>query len=228
MAPPAELPDIDLTELLDSMIRLARAGVHVGIPARVESYDPDTGRVRAQPLIRIASYDEGGNRRVERAPVVPAARVRWPAGGGASLTFDLKEGDVVVLHFLDRSIGAWAQGGAESDPEHGEHHDMADAVADACTRPESQPWPRAPGGGLTLGVDNGVRIRVSPTGIEIGHDGANPMQAVALGGAVASRLAALESFAATHTHAVSAGVAGATGISLAQPSVQSSLVTVRE
>ena len=225
MASPPDIPDIDVTELVDGAMRLTKAGLSVGIPARVESYDPNTGRVRAQPLIRVARYGEDGERIVERAPVVPAARVKWPSGGGASLVFDLKAGDVVELHFQDRSIGAWAVSDAESDPEHGEYHDMVDAVADPALRAENRPWPQAPSGGLTIGVDNGLRIEISPNAVNLGTGSTQP---VALGNSVESRLKALESFASTHSHTVALGVATATGVTLAAPNVRSSVINVRE
>jgi hypothetical protein len=160
-----EDPTTGLEALLDDAMADAARRLNVSNLAIVEAYDAAAGTVRAQPVVRLPYIDEAGKRGTKRAPVVPAARVLWPAGGGLSLTFPLRRGDHVLLIYLDRSIAAWALTGREGDPEHDDAHDPAEAVAIPCCRPQPANWANS----ASIGVHNGPRLVFNSTKARYGE-----------------------------------------------------------
>jgi hypothetical protein len=101
----------------------------VAVPARVESYDPTTQRINAQPLIKRRYEDEEGDLVVERMPVVTNVPVEFPGAGPWGMTFPIAVGDTVLLVFADRSLDVWLSEGGEVDPLDTRKHHMSDAVA---------------------------------------------------------------------------------------------------
>jgi hypothetical protein len=103
--------------------------VNVSIPARVESYNPTTGRISAQPLIPRAYTDEEGNRQLEDLPVVNEIPIQFPGSGGARVKFPISVGDTVLLLFSQASLDKWLVTGTRVDPGDDRRHALTDAVA---------------------------------------------------------------------------------------------------
>lgn len=119
-----------LPEVLRRAIDARLIDAHVGIPARVESYDSITRRVSAQPLIRRGFFDEDDVRQAERLPVVTEVPVMFPGSGKARIKFPITKGDIVWLMFADASLDKWLElDRREVDPEDDRAHALTDAVA---------------------------------------------------------------------------------------------------
>lgn len=103
--------------------------LHVGMPARVLTYDAATLKVSAQPLIRRGYLDELGARQTELLPVIPEVPVVFPGSGAVRIRFPIAVGDTVLLLFADRSLDRWLVRGGDVDPADDRNHSMTDAIA---------------------------------------------------------------------------------------------------
>jgi len=119
----------DLATVLRAAIAAKLKSVRVGLPARVESYDPGTLTCSAQPLVLEGYLDETGQRQTERLPVINSIPVVFVGGGGARLTFPVAPGDTCWLMFASSSIDRWVALGGEIDPMDDRRHHLSDAVA---------------------------------------------------------------------------------------------------
>lgn len=126
-------PDDPRTPTLARLLQRSAAalldGMHVTLPARVESYDATRQCVDAQPLIKREFAREDGSTGVERLPVVTRCPVVFPGSGGYRLTFPIEAGSVVVLHFTSASLDRWLAIGGEVAPEDGRKLSLSDAFA---------------------------------------------------------------------------------------------------
>lgn len=118
-----------LSEVLDRAIRTRLAGLRVGLPARVESYDAAKHKASVQPLILEGYEGEDGERAVERLPVINDVPVIFPGSGGTRVKFPIAKGDTVFLTFASSSLDRWLVTGGEVDPADERRHDLSDAVA---------------------------------------------------------------------------------------------------
>jgi hypothetical protein len=100
--------------------------VHTSMPGTVVSYDPATRRAVVRPSLSKQLADG----RVLPPPQVVSAPVIFPTGNGgkAGITFPIRPGDGVMLHFSERSLEAWHDGG-ETVPDDPRTFDLSDAIA---------------------------------------------------------------------------------------------------
>lgn len=202
---------------LDLFVRRAidtgMAKIRVSMPARVESFDPDTHRINAKPLLPDVLVDADGKRHVLPLAVVPNIPVQVPRGGGYSQTFPLAVGDKVTLLFSDRSLDAFLAGRHDADPVDPRTHDLNDPVALLGAHDFEDPPPDGAADHMSLGAESsgateGLRIHFRPERIGLGADA--PPYAVALAEKVSdemdklrSTIDALVAHYNAHTHTVS-------------------------
>lgn len=128
---------------VDQALRLA----HVGLPAKVVSFDAGKRTCSVQPLLKrvIIDVDDDGNttEKEESYPQIPNVPVMYPGGNGFHIRWTLKTDEIVWLSFADRSLETWktATEGQEVDPVEDRAHDLKDAVAFAVMRPPSSSQP---------------------------------------------------------------------------------------
>ena len=144
-----------------------RSHIHTCVPAVVETYDPATRRVRACVALRQVMTD--GETHV-KSPVLDVP-VIFPAGGGFTFLVPLAAGDMVLLLFSERGIGAWKESFAVSTPEPGQYFDEADAVAVAGFGP-LEVSPATETGAVLQNIDGTQSVRIEPDRIEIHSDAA--------------------------------------------------------
>lgn len=177
----------DLEEIISEIARLQTTKMFVGAVAVVVSYEDATQKASVRPVVR-GSVQGGGS---VRFPVLTNVPVRFPCGGGYSVTFPLKAGDFVWLDFGDRSLDDWLNSGqADVVPASKRRFSISDAVAYAGVRPFSKPLKRpvpTTGGtsieeenDLVIGQDDydgpisnpgkssPLEIRIGPSGILVG------------------------------------------------------------
>lgn len=118
-----------LVESLRRALDARASEICTAIPARVESYDSETQRCSAQPLIRRGFEDETGARQAERLPVITDVPVVFPGAGSYSITFPVAKGDSVLLVFSQASLDKWLSGGGDVDPLDDRKHALTDAIA---------------------------------------------------------------------------------------------------
>lgn len=99
------------------------------LPAIVTKYNPVANTVECQPSIKGVIQDKSGNYKAVTLPVLPDVPVVFPRGGGATLTFPIKEGDECLVVFACRNIDSWWQSGGVQIPADSRSHDLSDGFA---------------------------------------------------------------------------------------------------
>ena len=168
----------DFESVIESMIKAQIAILHTGMPARIVTYDPATGKARVQPVIR--GRRDGSA--TFKLPVISNVPVCWPAGGGCSLTFHLQEGDRVWLCFGERSLDEYLQSvRVDITAKSRRRYALTDAIAIPGVQPFVDPLENGDGVGIVLGEDPRskpllpLRLEISPdVGIGLG-DGTNDL-----------------------------------------------------
>lgn len=110
-----------LEELIDHAITCRLQQVYTALPARVVSFDAASASVVVQPF--PAMYDKGEAVAIEELH----APVQYPSGGGFTITFPLKAGDVGAIHVSTLPLGRYRSDGAEGDPADVRRFDLSDA-----------------------------------------------------------------------------------------------------
>ena len=146
---------MNLTELVQRLIKASMIQIRVSMPASVESYDDD--RQMVQVSIVMPERDLDGS--LIPQAVINEVPVSFMRCGGAHLTFPIRRGDTGLLVFADRDVGAWVSDGAavsDSDRMH--------AINDAVFVPGIQ------AGGVSANPDD-VELQYQGSTIHIRKDG---------------------------------------------------------
>lgn len=113
-----------LEEVLDQVVTSRLQSVYTSLPGRVLAFNAAAATVAVQPFPAI--YQDGV---AVDLPALSSVPVGYPSGGGASLTYPLQAGDVVLLVFASAALGRYRQEGAEGDPAEDRRFDLTDAWA---------------------------------------------------------------------------------------------------
>ena len=117
-----------LLTAMQGMVEAALAEVNTAVPGVIVSYDPGSNRA----VVRAALPKRLADDTVLAAPQIVSVPVVWPSadvgGRQAALTFPLKAGDGVLLHFSQRSLETWLSGGSGA-PDDPRMFDLTDAIA---------------------------------------------------------------------------------------------------
>jgi len=110
-----------LTDALRAALRAGEVGLHVCLPARVESYDSASQKASVQPLIKTQDGEDRS--------IITGVPVVFPRAGGAHMHMPVTRGTGVMLVFADRSLDRWLTQGGNVDPRDGRAHAYSDAIA---------------------------------------------------------------------------------------------------
>lgn len=117
---------LHLRQVIRKNIEDMLQSVYTSLPAVVIDYDADIQTATVQPLINWTDDDGVVNK---DAPIATVP-VIMPSAGGGIISFPVKKGDTVLLHFSMRSIDSWMEGdGSQSTPPEDRLHDVNDAFA---------------------------------------------------------------------------------------------------
>lgn len=114
---------------LQIAIQSGLAGAWTALPGIVQSFDPDAVTVTVQPAIQGVVTRPDGSTVAVNLPLLPDVPVMFPRGGGATLTFPVKDGDECLVVFSSRCIDAWWQSGGVQIPMESRMHDLSDGFA---------------------------------------------------------------------------------------------------
>lgn len=125
-SPPSRNPaDADsLIGLLRLLITKTQQRWDDMLPARVMAYDRARNVAQVQPLIATVTTDKVVVQRAQVAEV-PVLQL---GGGGFTLSFPIKGGDLGWIKANDRDISLFRQSGGASRPNTGRMHSFADAM----------------------------------------------------------------------------------------------------
>lgn len=113
-----------LEEVLDQVVTSRLQSVYTSLPGRVLAFNPLSSTCTVQPFPAI--YQDG---EAVDLPVLHGVPVGFPSGGGASITYPLESGDIVLLVFASAPLGRYREEGAEGDPSDVRRFDLSDAWA---------------------------------------------------------------------------------------------------
>lgn len=119
-----------LYRTIQSHIKDFESNLYTSIPAKVVSFDPTECTVEVQPSIN--EIDADGIVRV--LPELGRVPILMPSSFNSALTFPVKEGDKVLLHFSHSNIEDYLLQSTESDssditPKTKRKHDLDDCFA---------------------------------------------------------------------------------------------------
>jgi len=96
-------------EVHEDLMEQLLLGIHVAMPGRIQSYDPE--HQVADIIVQLEHCypdPEGSGRYInEHYPVLPAVPILFPRGEGTFLSFPMKPGTCVQLLFNSSAIGMW-------------------------------------------------------------------------------------------------------------------------
>jgi hypothetical protein len=101
----------------------------VCMPGIVQSFNPAKRTCVVQPSTKAQIQSEDGSYAWVQMPLLVDCPVLFPGGGDVVLTFPLKLGDEVLVHFGDRCIDAWWQNGGIQNQAELRMHDLSDGFA---------------------------------------------------------------------------------------------------
>lgn len=145
--------------------------IRCAIPAIIQSYDPGTNTVEAQPAIRERLVEEDGSIRYLNLPLLINVPVVFPSSGSASITFPIGKGDECLIIFSDLAIDNFWTSGSVQNPVEVRRHDLSDGIAIPCSL--SVVRARGAGNGMniqgskvTIKSDKGY-VEVAPTTVKV-------------------------------------------------------------
>jgi len=119
----------DPEELIRSAVEEKLAGVWTSAPGRVVSYDAAKQRVSVQLTVKGFVKQEDGTQKAVDIPVLQDVPVQFPSGGGQTMTFPVKPGDEVLMHFTSRSPASWQQSGGDQVPTDSRMNNLSNGFA---------------------------------------------------------------------------------------------------
>lgn len=107
--------------------------IRCAIPAIIQSYDPGTNTVEAQPAIRERLVLEDGSIQYLNLPLLINVPVAFPSSGSAHITFPIGKGDECLIIFSDLAIDNFWTSGSVQNPIEVRRHDLSDGIAIPCS-----------------------------------------------------------------------------------------------
>lgn len=127
--PPRKGANISNVELINRLIEQRLCSVHTSIPGKVVAYDATNHAVDVQPLLKEPCFDDQQNRvKSESYPLLPDVPIRYPCGGGYTITFPLAVGDHGMIEVVEADTEALELSGNESEVFDLRRHNLSHAT----------------------------------------------------------------------------------------------------
>ncbi len=155
-----------LSELLRQSFIHQLTEVHVCMPGKIESYNPNDGTATIKPT--LSRRFRGADEPVEY-PVIPKVPLVQPRTAKARINFPVEKGDLVLLVFADRNLENWIQSSGTESRETGDvrSHDLSDAFAILGGYPTLNSAPPKNPGALNIEVEAGTKVAITNGSIEL-------------------------------------------------------------
>lgn len=155
----------DPEEALRSAIEQQLANFWTSAPGRVVSYDAAKQRVSVQLSVKGFIKQEDGTQKSVDIPVLQDVPVQFPSGGGQTMTFPVKEGDEVLMHFTSRSPASWQQSGGDQVPTDSRMNNLSNGFAVLGFRSDPRALENVSGDATEIRSDDGnTKISLSGAG----------------------------------------------------------------
>ena len=142
-----------------------QAQIQTAMPGIIQSYNAEAQTCTVQPAIKgRVEYPDGSVKSVP-LPLLVDVPVKFPSGGGFTLTFPVAPGDECLVIFASRCIDAWWQSGGVQEPLATRMHDLSDGFALVGPRSQTRKLPNVSTTNTQLRTDDGATyIEIQPGG----------------------------------------------------------------
>lgn len=198
-----------------------RATQHTSMPAevvRVHAGDHKRQFVDLQPSLQRRVPNEDGELVLETLPILPMVPVGYIQAGGFFISVPIALGDIVTLHFAERSLDTWIQTAKKGTRRAVDPGDVGLQPLEGAYCTPTGPAPRANlladvhATNLVIGKDGSVQIHITPAGlILLGSAAGVGLDFLALAQKTMAQLNALKA-AITAAAATEAGASGLNGM----------------
>lgn len=165
----------ELTELLRAVMDRAAEELFVGLPGKVESYDPLTQSANIKPLLKRPYVDEDGDVAQDDLGIVNKVPVAFMRTKRFCSTMPIEKGDLGILLFMDNSLDDYmfSDGSRALDVKDLRKHDISDAVFIPGVFPFTLPITTDVASSAVWGAIQGAQVRAREDGIEVTSGGAS-------------------------------------------------------
>lgn len=123
--------------------------LHTHMPGQIVKWSQRTGRANVQPLLMVHFKNQAS---ATPLPVISNVPVEFPRSGTSYIKLPMAVGDLVTLHFAERSLDNWLQSGGLVMPTKLDKFALKDAIATPGVYPFNRPLAyRGADGSLELG-----------------------------------------------------------------------------
>ncbi len=155
----------DFEEAIRAAVEDKMTGFWTSAPGRVVSYDAAKQRVSVQLAVKGFVKQEGGAQKAVDIPVLQDLPVQFPSGGGQTMTFPVKAGDEVLVHFTSRSPAAWQQSGGDQVPTDSRLNNLSNGFAVLGFRSDPRALTNVSEGATEIRSDDGnTKVSISGSG----------------------------------------------------------------
>lgn len=151
------------TDILRQAINYELSNVHTCLPARIVSYDYTRQKADVQPLLNKRYKTNQPQGEILPMPQITNVPVIFPRTAEFSIHFPIKEGDLVMLLFSERSIDLWLTVGGQVTPQDPRKFDLSDAIALVGLYPFSEASPAEDNENFILKFQD-AKVKISPDG----------------------------------------------------------------
>lgn len=157
------------TSFFRDLMETRIAQIHTSAICRIVKFDSETMRATVQPLRKVML----ANGESVEMPIIEHVPVSCPRAGGFVIRPPYREGDVVLVVFVERAIDTIMQTGDVAEPTYRRKHDITDAIVVSALSPAPVPLPGDHGDDLVIAKDDfSARIVMKTNGdIEIATSG---------------------------------------------------------
>ena len=149
---------------LEHLFALARdaltAELHTCQPGSITSYDSATQTASVQLLLKTRHLDETDAEVSVPVPELHDVIVMHSGPGKNRITWPVKVGDVVLVHFCEASISTFKVKGGMVDDGDPRRHDLNDAIAVLAPHSRNAPPTDAPTDAIVHHADTGIKIKL--------------------------------------------------------------------
>lgn len=149
-----------LETVIQTAIDSALKEVHTMLPAVVQSFDPATQTIEAQPTIQRKISGE-----LVDLPLLIDVPIRYMKSSKYSISFPIEIGDHVFIVFAERSIDTWLLSGEIQAPGDIRRHSLSDAFAIPMMYAQTEVIPSFDSSNMVIKANNGTsKITISDSG----------------------------------------------------------------
>lgn len=159
-----------LPDLVEAIVEHSLWDLHTCLPAKIITIDYVQQKATVQPLIKERNRDAKANDKgLQDMPVIQGVPVVFPSANTGILTFPIKEGDIVLVVFAERSVDnfVFSDGTKPVDPDDFRKHNYTDAFCIAGLYPFKKALGIDPSDTvlrMNVGTGNECKIALAPSG----------------------------------------------------------------